>query len=251
MIIINSWIGRLGNNVIQLINAINIALNKKHKIINFPYHVMLTQSFINISTDCDDNTVISGTFFECCDTDIKNPNAIQSKNIALKYIRPILKIYKTNFYDNNYLCIHIRSGDIFCKNPHNLYVQPPYDYYKKIMMNYDKTILVYEDTLNPCINKLLNENIIFKHQSSSLIDDLSLLLNCENVAIGFGTFGNLIFLLSIVLKKIYIPDFYYDEKYFENFDVEIVKISLQDYIKVGEWKNTPEQQNFMLSYKLK
>jgi len=259
MIIINCWYGRLGNNIIQLINAISIAIKKKHHKISFPSHNMLTNNFIKIEDilEINENKNLESYFFDNDPYFIQlniSINADESRRITLKYIKPILKLNNEfkEFCKSELLGIHIRSGDIFISTPHNLYVQPPYYYYKKIMNLYEKIVVIYENKGNPCINKILNDNSIYKNQSSNLIDDLSLLLNCENVCLGFGTFGNLVWYFSEVVKKIYMPDYFYNyfpKNYFDNLNIEIIVINIPNYIKVGEWKNTPQQQELMLNYK--
>lgn len=172
------------------------------------------------------------------------------KVIVQKYIKPILTfiLNKKNDYD---LCIHIRSGDIFSRyGCHAYYVQPPLKYYHNIIEEYrDKKILIVaEDKKNPCINELLKlDNISF--QSSSVEEDIKTLVNCKNVVVGFGTFGLLIYFLSKDLKKFYIPKYSVETLLPGDYgDTNIISVDLPNYIKLGEWKNTKKQREFMLTY---
>ena len=56
--------------------------------------------------------------------------------------------------DENDVVIHIRSGDIFNKCPHPVYIMPPLSYYVNILneKNFNKIYLVAADKLNPFIN---------------------------------------------------------------------------------------------------
>jgi hypothetical protein len=264
MIVIDSWYGRNGNNIIQIINAIYYAQIHNHTYITFPSHNLLNGNNIiieNIEFAVDDssrnqhnfnNQIIKNIMFYLKqDFNIDEPEPYIMKKIFTKYIKPIFKIIinPNNTINNlNEIYIHIRGGDIFGSNPHSLYVQPPLSYYNKIIENYDKVILVSEDTLNPCVNELI-KNPKVKFENNSLETDIQLLGKAENLIIGFGTFGFLLYLMNPYLKNIYIPDYFrlYDGSYGENIHVHI--IDLPNYINVGEWKNTKEQRNIMLNYK--
>ena len=84
----------------------------------------------------------------------------------------------------------------------------------------------------------------------------SLKPSCANpsagsLVIGFGTFGSLLYLMNTKLKNLYIPKYACDvlikgTEWGENINVHIIDIP--DYIKVGDWKNTQQQRDFMLSY---
>jgi hypothetical protein len=187
------------------------------------------------------------------DFNIDEPEPYIMKKIFNVYIKPIFKIYinsnPTNININlNEIYIHIRGGDIFGSNPHSLYVQPPLSYYNKIIEKYDNVILVSEDRLNPCVNELI-KNPKVKFENNNLETDLQILGKAENLIIGFGTFGILLYLMNPNLKNIYIPDYFSSDckSYGENIYVHI--IDLPNYINVGEWKNTTEQRNIMINYK--
>ena len=45
---INKWYGRLGNNIIQVKNAINIALHYNYNI-RIPYHIFFNKRYIKIN----------------------------------------------------------------------------------------------------------------------------------------------------------------------------------------------------------
>ena len=66
---------------------------------------------------------------------------------------------------------------------------------------------------------------------------------------GFGTFGLLLYFINDTLKNIYIPKYVIEELPKGNWgEVTLNIIDLPNYIKCGEWKNTIEQKNIMLTY---
>ena len=90
-----------------------------------------------------------------------------------------------------------------------------------------------------------NEKITFL--SNDLYTDLSILTNSNNLVLGFGTFGLLIYCMNTKLKRIYIPKYSIDELPKGSWgDTKINIIQLPNYIKCGEWRNTPEQRKLML-----
>ena len=254
MLIINSWFGRTGNNILQLIRAIHYAILNNHNIIIFENHNLLLSNKIKLQNiEYENKSQINDTFFNLNKYNIVDPEPYLMKKYFQKYIKPIFKI-KLNENNNiivndKIVYIHFRGGDIFSNNPHNAYVQPPLSYYKNIINNYDNAILVCEDKKNPCIDDLLKQQNI-EYTSNTVEKDLSILSNVSNLVIGFGTFGFLLYLMNQKLKNLYIPDFFVNElpkgSWGNNIKVHIIE--LPNYIKVGEWKNSNEQQKFMLEY---
>lgn len=252
---IKEWYGRLGNNIIQLTNAIKFSIQNNHNKIIYPKHNIFegNEIIININNNIINNEIYCKNFF----TD--NPVHMtleERRDIALKYLRPIIS--KINIINSNKddLYIHIRSGDIFSSCPHKLYVQPPLAYYEYIINsnNYKNIFIVAEDKLNPVINKLL-ENKNYKFISGSLQNDIGILLGAYNLCIGIGSFGYIMYYLSDNLTNFYIPSYNYtqlDNLHTVNTinNININTINIPNYIKVGEWKNTNDQRKKMIEYKL-
>ena len=247
---INKWNGRLGNNIIQLINIIQLSLYYKYNI-NIPKHSFFKhnsqeEEIINIMTNSYD-------FFY-----INKINNIDKKafdcniNESIQILKNMFTIKSDMLLKNNKMLIHIRGGDIFSSHPHKEYINPPYYYYKKIIdeNNVENIILIAEDKKNPVINKLLNNypNIIFKQQK--LEEDIKLLLESEIVIMSIGTFIPSLLILSDNIKKIYKPsyqlfNFYY--KFFKN--IEIIDIDLHEYRALQyPWKNSDNQKRLLLNY---
>ena len=253
MLNIQSWSGRTGNNILQIIRAIHYAIINSHNSIQFQQHSLLTSNIITLENiENSDKSTINDTFFSLKKYNITDPEPYVMKEYFQKYIKSIFKIQTENnndVTDDKIIHIHIRGGDIFSSNSHKSYVQPPLSYYKNIIKEYDIIKLVCEDKKNPCINELLKQENV-EYISNTLEKDLSILSNVSNLVIGFGTFGFLLYLMNPYLKNLYIPDFFVNElpKGSWGNDIKVHTINLPNYIKVGEWKNSKEQQKIMLEY---
>lgn len=254
MLIISSWVGRLGNNVLQIIKAIYYAQVHGHSRIEFPTHNMLETRSICLSEIPDSKEPIRDIFYH---GNCHNPTPIVMKKIFQQYISDIFRVKcLEGILGDNKIHFHIRGGDIFFTNPHPAYVQPPMSYYTKIMEVYDVTTLVCEDKQNPCISKLMELDDV-EYVSETIIEDLSLLCNAKNVAVGYSSFGFLVYLINARMENFYIP-LYFSEYLFgcssveewsdEEFPTRVHIVRMPKYIKVGEWKNTVEQRQLMLSY---
>jgi len=252
MLIIQSWCGRAGNNMLQLVRAIHYAVINRHHSIHFQQHSLLTSNIITLEDIENINkSQINDTFFSLQKYNIIDPSPYIMKEYFQKYVKPIFNIQMENNNDlhENSIYVHFRGGDIFSSNPHKAYVQPPLSYYKNITRDYDIIKLVCEDKKNPCINELLKQKNV-QYISNTLEKDLSILSNVSNLVIGFGTFGFLLYLMNPYLKNLFVPDFFVNElpKGEWGNDINVHIIELPNYIKVGEWKNTIEQRKIMLEY---
>lgn len=255
---ISNWIGRTGNNILQIIRAIHFGIVNKYNMLLFkhPYfsHGKVTKIILNINKTIKNN--ISATFFNIKDIGCNDPNPQLMKMYFNKYLKNIFLFNKKKKYldTDNSLTIHIRGGDIFRGNgAHSAYVQPPLKYYKDIIesKDWDKIIVVYEDSGNPCVNALREQNYENIHfTSNNLETDINILCQSPNLVLGFGTFGLLLFFLNENIKNIYIPKYVIEELPNGNWgDVTMNIIDLPNYIKCGEWKNQESQKRMMLTYK--
>ena len=240
MIILKGWFGRLGNNIIQLSNIIDIALTYKHNIVFQVNHRFFNIKIIqNHFNQYKNNKTITDKFNFYYKNKLKYSNEIfkvnkEKRNKILKEAFLINDINKLNEDD---LIIHIRSGDIFSLNPHPNYVPPPLSYYTKQIdkYKYKKIIIVCEDRVNPVINKLLElyENSIYK--KNNLIDDIRILLGASNIIFSVGTFVPSLMLLSENIKYLYGNSF-------DNKDLKYY------YEVMKPWKNTKQQRDYIITY---
>ena len=77
--------------------------------------------------------------------------------IAQKYIKPILNIKKEKLHEND-LVVHLRSGDIM-KKGHYGYIQPPMAFYEEVinLKKWNTIYIITEHNNNPCLHVLQNK----------------------------------------------------------------------------------------------
>jgi len=203
---------RFGNKIIQISNAIKLGLQtgcKKitvnGKTIYLPKYNKTTKKFSFI-TEMNKN---SRNYFYINkikkiypDYDESTIDQQEVRNILLKYC---FDTYK--FIHNTYLCIHVRSGDIFKKKkPHGGYVQPPYDFYKMILelenFKGNPVVLISEDRKNPVINKILENYKNVFWEKNKLKRDQEIIMNSKYLVYGEGTFVPQLLYLSYGRKKV-------------------------------------------------
>ena len=257
---ISKWFCRLGNNIQQMANVIQIALYYNYNII-IPYHRYFNKTKIIINNDIIDDDEYyedpeSSNFFFVTKIKKFDMKCLGENILKMREILRDLFIFKFSDIpklDDNDVVIHIRSGDIFSTNPHQVYIMPPLSYYIEIINNnnFKNIYLIAEDTLNPCINALLNmyPNIIFK--MNTLDDDIKMILSSPNIVASFGTFINALLCFTDYTKTLYRISYSYENNRIcnpENKIKVIIKNLKEYYIKMYPWKNTEEQYNIMLTY---
>jgi hypothetical protein len=132
-------------------------------------------------------------------------------------------------------------------------MQPPYDFYKKIIESnkYNKILIISEDRKNPNINKILKNYPFIDFKINDLKTDIEMILNTPNICCGTGTFVTEILSLSYGSKQLIKFEKDYIQKLYYNNGLIIKqsnKIQLKNYI--SEWNYTEEQLNMMLNFKL-
>ena len=268
MIKVKDWVGRLGNNIIELINILHIAIYYNYRI-DFP-----KKGFITPYIDLEyikkqfQNNILQGILL----TDPSNFYYRQKiKNITqevfnVNHVKVFDIIHKAfiireeSVIDKNDIVLHIRGGDVFNGNPHPGYAQPPLSYYINILdnNNFNKIIIVSEDTKNPVLNELLKKypNIIYKKQT--LEEDIKIIMGTSKIVNSFGSFIPYLLLFSNNIKHLYQTsyqlinidqrlDIPYEKYNISNFNIHVT--DLTDYkLKITPWKNTQNQKDIMLTY---
>jgi hypothetical protein len=167
---------------------------------------------------------------------------------------------------SDWFCIGVKE----LKRVFNEHVQPPLDYYIKIISkNPTKSIIIVHDSnirkphwRNPVLDKLIeyietNELKNVKIQSTSIREDMAALCCSKTIICAMGTFSFMCYIISPITQQIYIPHYMINKKRGKNWfvlneeDKDVVNvIDISSYIKVGSWKNKPEQRELMLNYKM-
>lgn len=251
----------LGNSLVQLTNAIHVAI--------------MTQSYLempSIGTDAETFDLLRGIppfdfikdnscgisleskfFFKDECFGLGEMSNIERREILQNYIYDNLILDDMGNVDDDTLVIHIRSGDIFGGWVHGNYVQPPLSYYKKIIKESGKEkvlLITQEDKKNPCVDGLLSWNNRVQLQTGSLSQDMTSILLAKELVIGFGTFGWMLSLMSKNINRLYTPEVNQDlfSSYFMRPPFAIKRYVFEDYINIGEWKNTKDQNSLMVEY---
>ena len=158
-------------------------LLNNHSLIIFQEHHLLNENKINLEIISNENTnIIKDNFFSLKKFNMNDIEPIIMKEYYQKYLKHIVKINQSNIIcDPNHLYIHIRSGDCFDPTiAHSYYVPPPLIYYEKIIENYEKVHIVYEDENNPCVN-ILKKNPKITMYNINIEDSIRHLCKGENV----------------------------------------------------------------------
>ena len=168
------------------------------------------------------------------------------KETAKYLLREIMPSSSLPDLSPSQLVIHFRGGDIFDRvNPPVFRHQPPVSWYIKVIEMHKKRhldislVLVCEDNINPCIQKILEyaskHSITYRIQSSSLEDDYSWILAAKTLVPSGGTFTDPAINTSTCLERVY------------KFKDEHIT---GKYIKRGFWRATSEQIDLMKSLPL-
>jgi hypothetical protein len=249
MIIFEKWRGRLGNNITQLSNLIDIALFYKHNI-SFAlkddndfggtyFDLKIIEEYFNkFENDKiikDDNDFFPPSFQPSFPKEVFN----KDNKIKIDLLKRAFKIKDILKLNNDTVVVHIRSGDTFCRFPHPAYIPMPLDYYIKMLnkVNKKKIIIVSEDKINPVINKLMElyDNIIYT--KNTLEEDIKIILGAQNVISSSGYFAKSLLTISDNIKN------HYD---ITRYEKELVEYNLI----MKPWRNAVKQRRYILSYNM-
>lgn len=167
--------------------------------------------------------------------------------------------------------IHIRSGDLFQvgREVERAYRQPPLAFYTLAVARLraagriSRVRLIFEDRANPCIDRLEawlgEQGIPCRVQSGTLCQDMSALIDAPHLVFGYGTFGYAACRLSRHIETLH----YFAPELGGRYGLidtigQVYAVSDREgrYIKAldwggtdrGDWMNTPEQREMMLTY---
>jgi hypothetical protein len=272
-----TFIGRLGNQIIQLIHAICLA-----RRLGLKYIVVLNRGMIRLPA----RFTHDGIDFIADATDAAGPGAFLTGNFFFRsQLAPVLdqasheERYRVVHdiimprlmeplpdpgdvkYDDE-LTVHVRSGDIFTDPAAaSGYTQPPLAFYTLLVRHLigqgriSRVRLVFEDRANPCIGQVIaflqEAGIPHRTQSGTLVEDLVALIDAPLLVFGFGTFGVAVGLLSRRIDTVFCFEGFNDSDYAELPSigrVVVVRDHAAGYTKVGDWSNSPEQRRLMLEY---
>ena len=241
MLICPGSYGRLGNNIQQLSNIIDIAIAYKHniKINTKKFKFFNISEIIEYFNKYDNNNIIKGNFFDRSVLPFSNEIFNQNIEERNKILQNAFLIKNINKLNENDVVIHIRGGDLFSSKPNAKYIPPPLSYYIKELnkRKYEKIHIICEDTKNPVVNELLKLYKNAVYEKNDLEKDIRIILGATNIIYSIGTFIPSLMLLSNNIKYIYGKSTTNDNE------------ELKEYYKnMKPWKNTKKQRDYILTY---
>jgi len=155
------------------------------------------------------------------------------------FVKPNIQFLKEINIDPNILVVHIRG---FSKeNPngnHPDYLQNPLVYYRKLLSNFEKTLVVTDNDRTSII-KLLKDEFNVKVQSTSIKNDFNTLISAKNLATsGVGTFSISAAIISDSLKNLFFSNLYLDRHLNPNMihgGVNKFEFKILNYLSYGDW----------------
>jgi len=258
-IIIRAWEGRLGNQIIQIQNAIQVALYFDHNVLIMPHNEFLLNNKLILSKNHKNNYITFTTphnFFVkfdlktqlCFDKNIDKTIFIMRKLFTLtqKNIKP---------FDNNCVVIHLRSGDLFKKylgQGTEKYVCPPFIFYENILKekNFKTIYLICQDNKHPLLKLFIQKypNIIFNVQS--LKKDIDIILRAQNIILSIGTFVSSLLLFSDHIREVYGTKYHINKINKKFIKCKIHKYDYKLYYnQQGSWLNTISQRKRMIEWR--
>jgi hypothetical protein len=253
---IESWVGNLGNHLIQLSCALNVA-EKTRSRLTIPEHHLLRRrvfDFMNkeadYKTDCFQYPIV----FDADRRRVFQDHVYEM--LVRKNVRERVKAFWTDRESDRVhpetLVINMRSGrDIFQSEPppQNDYMQPPLSFYRRIIEShrYEDCLIVTEAARkNPCIDGLvkLYPRVRIKTHVS-VADDMRTLLSARHLVTCHSTFSWCMALMSRDLQSLHQPSSF-QIRGVDDFSVDTYEC--RDYIKPGEWTASAAQLELMLNH---
>lgn len=217
-------LGRFSNALIQIAQAIEIALRVGARVIYLPpdhrtfdlfesrVDMLIEDTDIRLRVERPPSTIVrlEGEFFYSH----RHSSLFPTPPQRARWIRALrehtgLMMRNRSPWGHDELVIHIRAGDIFSSKPHGSYAQPPLSFYNEAIRHFKPRVvhLVYENNLNPVIRplkkSLVLEHIEVQEHSGALREDISVILNAQALVAGSGTFVPGILALSEHVKTVY------------------------------------------------
>ena len=257
-----TWFGRLGNNLLQLSQALHIAELTESEVTIIPDQ---SRPFFN-KTSWD----FRGNAKGGCQIAIPNeffysticPSLLHKEVYRVADKRRVLQTHILPFFqipisgNSEHVVIHIRSGDVFSSTPPPTYTQPPFAFYKVALglpeLKRLKIVLCTEDSVNPVVHLLKKEY----GRRLTVIEDLntaiSTVIGAKRLLLGQSSFSELLGMMAPNLEMVYIPfcsareDIYVDHK-LDGWGLPGYCFEYENYIGLDEWANTAEQLQLMTS----
>jgi hypothetical protein len=98
--------------------------------------------------------------------------------------------------------LHMRGGEMMSLGSPGNYWQPPCSFYTNIQKQYSHTILLSQDTLNPCVEIAIKQGAVW--QRGDFMDAFTTMVWAKNLAISRSSFCKASLYMSAVRKNFYV-----------------------------------------------
>lgn len=277
--------GRFGNNVHQVLHALIVARELAIKSIFCNFYLDDTKTESIIIDDivlkfgieaAPEMPLISGTMFylQGFEKFIENLDYQSIKSDAERLGRGMSLRGQTTRQVNekNLVVFHFRSGDIFSTDVNPIYTQPPLSYYIIALEHILETLkeptiyLVYENKLNPCIEKFQDHldvsKIRYKNQSLSFKEDAGLIASANTIVSSYSSFCDMLALMNEDLCRWYAfrsaaafecVDLSLSNSFSgilggDGIDVYLVNDDQEKYTPMGQWGHSADCIEQLLNY---
>lgn len=262
-------IGRFGNSFQQVAKAMRLAERSQIKKLVLEKTPWLIDSFRSATNVEVDQTGTKSKSLKRVDTVIVG-RFLWEEELTYEgsYLREIeaatelkrhfsFPVRKPDFGSED-LVVHLRGGDVYSDDPPHDYGQPPLGFYLAILDTHEwaSVTVIHEDD-NPVVLAALRQHleqsgIAHTFQSSSLHEDLSVLLAAQNLVVGNGSFARAICEMSLQLKQVFRLAGTYGVGELPTGAREIsvtdTEGAFSRTILNGNWDNTPAQRELMITY---
>lgn len=213
VILVPEFVGRLGNNLVQLRNSIGLAMEvgaasvwlaedfTVSKTSVFPMRVSLDQESDGLSRPSGDPiklrapVVIEADWYRLpSEMPLSHTRLVEAQEMVLAAISSALG-YVNRLERSEKCVIHYRTGDVFGSSPHKRYGPPPHSYYLALMNTWEveEVTLVCENPRETMVASLVEQleaaRVAVSVTNGCLEEDVFHILSCTHLASSQGTFS--------------------------------------------------------------
>ena len=253
---LSHWYGRLGNNIQQCAVGTMVAQQCGSTFKQELDHDII-EKYEETFGSSSEEEVSKFFYWEGPYREVTLSSGFVTRSISQvckEFVFPHLRV-PTVDVPSDCIVIHIRSGDVFDKGVANpdQYVPNPLSFYLQLIDSFSTALVVTEDDkYNPVVQELKKHSKVTV-QSLTVQEDFATMLAAKNLASsGVGTFAVAAALCSQNIENFYCSDVSISEHLNYHMlvgtDVKVHVMELKDYLKPGQWTNSDEQRQFILSY---
>jgi hypothetical protein len=268
-----SGVGRLGNSIIQTLNAVHLAQTLGSTTILYHRYDAVDNAVLRFQGGISARKVTrsqslkertpqvlwrtyamrSGALLtDPCASDFSAARMALAKGLVYK-LSSARSVWPTTT-----LTIYLRGGDIYDMNPHPAYGQPPWAFYEKVLSlnTWGEVRLVSEDTASPVHSKIVawcaDRGVSLVNVGATLSEAVAEISRATSLVGARGTFVPAILFLAPTQRTVYL---FHDSPHplLCAATNEIVRIidhdgAFVEAILSNNWKNSAAQRELMMSY---